>query len=133
MFTYNRVFKDSLSIKHILAKSVYYQGRIYHLKTVIDSTEQPSKFISQFYDSFQPNDTLLGKDVFSDKTALFFKGVKERDTLVFDADEKISQTSTGAIGKVVDWDSSLGILYYQQERFGDYGGACARSRSTCTD
>ena len=39
----------------------------------------------------------------------------------FDADEKISQTSTGAIGKVVDWDSSLGILYYQQERFGDYG------------
>ena len=39
----------------------------------------------------------------------------------FDADEKISQASTGAIGKVVDWDSSLGLLYYQQERFGDYG------------
>jgi hypothetical protein len=39
----------------------------------------------------------------------------------FDADEKISQASTGAIGKVVDWDSSLNILYYQQERFGDYG------------
>ena len=39
----------------------------------------------------------------------------------FDADEKISQTSTGAIGKVVEWDSSRTILYYQQERFGDYG------------
>ena len=39
----------------------------------------------------------------------------------FDADEKISQASTGAIGKVVDWDSSLSILYYQQERYGDYG------------
>jgi len=39
----------------------------------------------------------------------------------FDADERITQTSTGAIGKVVEWDSSLGILYYQQERFGDYG------------
>lgn len=39
----------------------------------------------------------------------------------FDADEKISQASTGAIGKVVDWDSSLNILYYSQERFGDYG------------
>ena len=39
----------------------------------------------------------------------------------FDIDEKISQESTGAIGKVVDWDSSLNILYYQQERFGDYG------------
>ena len=39
----------------------------------------------------------------------------------FDADERITQTSTGAIGKVVEWDSSLSILYYQQERFGDYG------------
>ena len=39
----------------------------------------------------------------------------------FTADEKITQTSTGAIGKVVEWDSTLSILYYQQERFGDFG------------
>ena len=39
----------------------------------------------------------------------------------FTNDEKISQASTGAIGKVVEWDSSLSILYYQQERFGDFG------------
>ena len=39
----------------------------------------------------------------------------------FDVDEKISQASTAAIGKVVEWDSSLSILYYQQERYGDYG------------
>ena len=39
----------------------------------------------------------------------------------FTNDEKISQASTGAIGKVVEYDSTLSILYYQQERFGDYG------------
>ena len=39
----------------------------------------------------------------------------------FDVDEKISQASTGAIGKVVEWDSTNSILYYLQERFGDYG------------
>lgn len=39
----------------------------------------------------------------------------------FAPDEKITQTSTGAIGKVVEWDSDLSILYYQQERYGDYG------------
>lgn len=39
----------------------------------------------------------------------------------FAPDEKITQTSTGAIGKVVEWDSALSILYYQQERYGDYG------------
>ena len=39
----------------------------------------------------------------------------------FTGDEKITQASTGAIGKVVEWDSTLSILYYQQERFGDFG------------
>ena len=39
----------------------------------------------------------------------------------FTADEKISQAVTGAIGKVIEWDSTLSILYYEQERYGDYG------------
>ena len=39
----------------------------------------------------------------------------------FDVEEKIRQASTGAIGKVVEWDSTNSILYYSQERFGDYG------------
>ena len=39
----------------------------------------------------------------------------------FDPDEKISQTTIGAIGKVVEWDATNSILYYTQERFGDYG------------
>ena len=42
-------------------------------------------------------------------------------TGTFTPDEKISQASTGAIGKVVEWDSTLSILYYQQERYADYG------------
>ncbi len=48
----------------------------------------------------------------------------------FSADEKISQTSTGAIGKVVEWDSTLSILYYQQERFADYGTVSATGSNT---
>ena len=39
----------------------------------------------------------------------------------FDADEKISQASTGSVGKVVEWDSIRSLLYFQQERFGDFG------------
>ena len=48
----------------------------------------------------------------------------------FSADEKISQASTGAIGKVVEWDSTLGILYYQQERYADYGTVSATGSNT---
>ena len=32
----------------------------------------------------------------------------------FEADEKITQGSTGSVGKVVEWDSTLSLLYFQQ-------------------
>ena len=48
----------------------------------------------------------------------------------YSADEKITQTTTGAIGKVVEWDSTLGILYYQQERYADYGTVSATGSNT---
>ena len=39
----------------------------------------------------------------------------------FTVDEEINQTTTGAVGKVVEWDSSNNILYYIQTRFNDEG------------
>ena len=39
----------------------------------------------------------------------------------FDTDEKITQATTGAVGKVVEFDSTNQLLYFQQERFGDFG------------
>lgn len=39
----------------------------------------------------------------------------------FETDEKITQATTGAVGRVVEWDATNKILYYQQERFSNYG------------
>ena len=39
----------------------------------------------------------------------------------FQVDEEINQASTGAVGKVVEWDSTNRILYYIQTRFNDEG------------
>jgi len=39
----------------------------------------------------------------------------------FTADEEINQATTGAVGKVVEFDSSNNILYYIQTRFNDEG------------
>ena len=39
----------------------------------------------------------------------------------FTADEEINQATTGAVGKVVEWDGSNAILYYVQTRFSDEG------------
>jgi hypothetical protein len=39
----------------------------------------------------------------------------------FTVDEEINQATTGAVGKVVEWDSTLSLLYYQQESFKGFG------------
>jgi hypothetical protein len=39
----------------------------------------------------------------------------------FTADEEINQATTGAVGKVVEYDSTNKILYYYQTRFPDVG------------
>lgn len=39
----------------------------------------------------------------------------------FIIDEKITQSNTGAVGRIVEWDSSNNIIYYLQERYADYG------------
>lgn len=39
----------------------------------------------------------------------------------FQIDEKITQDTTGAVGRVVEWDSINNILYYVQEKYVDYG------------
>jgi hypothetical protein len=39
----------------------------------------------------------------------------------YTVDEEINQATTGAVGKVVEWDSSNNILYYIQTRFNDEG------------
>ena len=39
----------------------------------------------------------------------------------YEIDEKITQSTTGAVGKVVEWDATRKILYYQQEQYANYG------------
>jgi len=39
----------------------------------------------------------------------------------FTVDEEINQATTGAVGKVVEWDATNRILYYIQTRFNDQG------------
>ena len=39
----------------------------------------------------------------------------------FEPDEVITQATTGAVGKVVEYDSTLSLVYYQQESYKGYG------------
>jgi len=42
-------------------------------------------------------------------------------SVAYEIDEKITQSTTGAVGRVVEWDATNNILYYLQERWANYG------------
>jgi hypothetical protein len=48
----------------------------------------------------------------------------------FAVDEKITQTTTGAVGKVVEWDATNRILHYIQTRFNDEGLSSLGNRTS---
>ena len=56
--------------------------------------------------------------------------VKGTTSGTFEADEQIVQASTGAVGKVVEYDSDRDLLYYQQERFSGFGTSATNSGFT---
>ena len=67
--------------------------------------------------------TTFGTSTVASSTTARQTYVVKLDTIsgTFDADEVITQASTGAVGKVVEWDSTLSLLYYQQESFKGFG------------
>ena len=81
-FIYSYTLKDSLSTKAVLVKNILKKGTLFQLKTLTDTIAKPSKFITNFYETFTPLDTLLGETVFKDKTQRFFKALKVDDSIV---------------------------------------------------
>ncbi|QNK76728.1 TraB/GumN family protein [Winogradskyella sp. PAMC22761] len=85
IYMHNFTYSDSSSAKQVLVKNILKEGVLYELKTLIDSISGPSKFVSEFYDSFTPKDTLLGKSVLKDKTNMFFEALKANDSIVLES------------------------------------------------
>ena len=81
--------KDTTSSKIILVKYFQKQGVLYKLSTLQDSIGKASNFINEFYNSFTPRDTLLGKDIFKDKSKQFFEALKHNDSIVLTGYSKL--------------------------------------------
>lgn len=82
---YSFTYTDSASAKQVMVKNILKEGVLFQLKTLIDSISGPSKFVTEFYDSFTPIDTLMGKDVLKDKTKQFFEALRANDSIVLES------------------------------------------------
>ncbi|MEM9686987.1 MAG: TraB/GumN family protein, partial [Bacteroidota bacterium] len=89
VYTYAFRLRDTGSIKYIRVKNILKKGILYELKTIEDTLATPSEFVTRFYDTFTPADTLLGKDVLVDKTSQFFDALERNDSIVLKASRRI--------------------------------------------
>lgn len=80
----NLTLTDTASTRGILIKNIIKGSLLYELKTVIDTSKAPSRFVRDFFDHFIPADTLIGSSLLKDKTPDFFRALRENDSIVHD-------------------------------------------------
>ena len=89
IYTYSFSYADSASAKQVLVKNILKKGVLFELKTLVDSINKPSVFITEFYNSFTPIDTLMGKSVLKDKTKQFFEALRANDSIILESYNRI--------------------------------------------
>ncbi len=78
------ILTDTASTRGILIKNVIKNGLLYELKTVVDTLEGPTRFVTEFFENFEPMDTVIGRNIFQDKTLDFFAALRKNDSIVLD-------------------------------------------------
>ncbi len=76
--------KDTASTRSILVKDVIKGGLLYEIKTVINSAGRPSRFVQEFFENFKPSDTVIGKNLMTDKAPEFFEALRKNDSILTD-------------------------------------------------
>ncbi len=75
---------DTASTRGILIKNIIKNGLLYELKAVVDTVEGPSRFVAKFFENFEPRDTVIGRNIFQNKTPDFFAALRKNDSIVLD-------------------------------------------------
>ena len=77
------ILADTASSRTIWVKNIAKGGLLYELKAVRDSIAGPSEFVREFFNSFQPQDTLIGRSILEDKSSDFFAALRKKDSIAF--------------------------------------------------
>lgn len=82
LLTLDFVLADTASAQIIRRKIILKlnDGVMYTIETVGDTLTPASKFVSTFWETFEPIDTIVEKSMFADKPAIFFDAVENGDS-----------------------------------------------------
>lgn len=79
--TLSYMLTDTGSAKGIMTHFRLHNGVQYLIQSLVDTVTGPSPYVQRFFDTFQPKDTLIGRDLFEDKAELFFTHINGEDSL----------------------------------------------------
>ena len=80
----NLTLTDTASTRGILIKNIVKNGLLYEIKAKVDIESEPTIFVQEFFDNFQPLDTVIGSSILEDKTNTFFAALRRNDSIVKD-------------------------------------------------
>lgn len=75
------ILQDTNSSRQLQVKLFYRNGHLFSIYALTDTLQNQSPFISNFFSSFKPADTLKGESLFARKTSRFFKDLFSKDSL----------------------------------------------------
>jgi uncharacterized protein YbaP (TraB family) len=82
LHTFSYLETDTNSTRGIYRKIIIKGDVMYRLSTVVDTTANYTTFVHNFYDSFLPNDTIGGADIFTSKNKLFLDQLYSSDSIL---------------------------------------------------
>lgn len=108
--TRDLVIADSTSSRRFLVKEILQNGLYYSLITPTDSIDGVSSFVTEFYNTFQPKDTLIRQDIFVSKGLQLLNDLYSDDSLTLAHAKEASQKYIRADFKEEDKDSILAFV-----------------------
>lgn len=85
LYYYDAEATDTNTNRLLKARYILNKGVMYTLYTELDRFRAPSKFITEFYNSFQPWDTVIGSPVLEKKATKFLQDLRSSDSLIQEA------------------------------------------------
>src|SRR5438309_4670820 len=79
---YKLVISDTNTVRQISSWYVLKKNYLYQITALTDTISKPSTFINSFFTTFKADNNMKGNSVFEDKTALFFKDYRSKDSAV---------------------------------------------------
>ena len=111
------VLTDSNSSRTIWSKAFYRNGAVFTIKTETDSLTKPSLFLSRFFETFHPADTVKGSDPSKKASDIFFADFFSADTSIRRRAIKSISTANFDSTDMPQFKKAIGTLNWKDKNY----------------